>query len=225
MCDARHVVAVTIFVVSVALLDALNPSTIVPAVVLALGDHPARRVASFTAGVFAVSTAGGLVILFAFGRTLLARIAHPSAHVRGVLELTLGIALLAVAGFLWTHRDRIWRGPRAPKPGGRGSLFLGAGIMAVELPTAFPYFAAILAIVGAVHGAAGQAVLIVLYNAIFVAPLVAVVGLAAASGAAQRTRIARLSDLVTRLTPVVVPFGAALIGAALIALGTAGLVG
>lgn len=219
MCDARRVGALAILVVSVALLDALNPSTIVPAIVLALGERPTRRVAAFTVGVFAVSTAGGLVLLFAFGRAVVAPIAHPSSHTRGLLELAVGLTLLAAAAFLWAQRDRLQRRLRAPTRGGRRSLLLGAGIMTVELPTAFPYFAAILAILGAVHGPVGQAMLVVVYNAIFVAPLLIVTGLAALSGPRHEQRIARISDLVTRLTPVVLPIGVALIGGALTVLG------
>ena len=53
---------------------------------------------------------------------------------------------------------------------------------AIELPTAFPYFAAILATLGAVNGAARQTVFVVLYNIVFVAPLVLLTAIVAASG-------------------------------------------
>src|SRR5204862_378529 len=76
-------------------------------VVIALGEHPVRRLSFFTAGIFVVSTAGGLVILFALGRTLVARIAHPSAHTQHVLELAIGIVLLVAAGLLWVLRARL----------------------------------------------------------------------------------------------------------------------
>ena len=182
MCDARSVGELAIIVLSVAVIDALNPSTIVPAFVLALGDRPARRVAAFAAGVFAVSTAGGLVILFAFGRTLVARIAHPSDSTRNYIELGIGIALILAGAVLWFFRGHLRGSLSTPDRRGRSSLLLGAGIMAIELPTAFPYFAAILAILGAVHGAAGQAALVALYNVIFVAPLIGVAGLVVRSG-------------------------------------------
>src|SRR5262249_46041312 len=159
------------------------PSTVAPAIVLACTEQPFWRVASFIAGVFIVSTAGGLFVLFALGRTLIARLAHPSPHTQHLLELAIGILLVLAPGLLWLYRV-----PLHSRLGGtpstrhrRSSFLLGAGIMAVELPTAFPYFAAILATLGTVHGAIRQTAFIALYNLVFVAPLVvvlAVIGIA-----------------------------------------------
>jgi cytochrome c biogenesis protein CcdA len=207
-------------VLSVAAIDSLNPSTVAPAAILALGERPARRVGLFTAGVFLTSTAGGLVLLFAVGRSVVARIAHPSAHTRGLLELAIGIALLLVAGMLWVLRDRLRaRLGREPAVGGRSALVLGAGIMAIELPTAFPYFAAILATLGAVHGAIRQTAFIVLYNIVFVAPLLALTVLVAVTGSRYRDRIARISTLIRTRGPDFLPPGVAIIGGALVAIG------
>jgi cytochrome c biogenesis protein CcdA len=217
--------ALAILVLSVAALDSLNPSTLGPAVVLAIGDQAVRRLALFTAGVFVVSTVGGLVILFALGRTVIERIAHPSAHTRAVLELAIGIVLLAAAGALWFLRDRLRsRLGRTPTRGSGGSSFvLGAGIMAIELPTAFPYFAAIFATIGAVHGAIRQSVFIALYNLVFIAPLAAVTAVVALTGDRYGDRIRRVSDLLRDHAPVVLPAGVACIGAALVLIGAHGL--
>jgi cytochrome c biogenesis protein CcdA len=216
--------ALAILVLSVGALDSLNPSTLAPAVVIALGEHPVRRLSFFTAGIFVVSTAGGLVILFALGRTLVARIAHPSAHTQHVLELAIGIVLLVAAGLLWVLRARLRsRLTRAPKGAERSTFLLGAGIMAIELPTAFPYFAAILATLGAVNGAARQTVFVVLYNVVFVAPLVLLTAIVAASGDRYRERIARVSEAIRDRAPVVLPIGVACIGGALTAIGLRGL--
>jgi hypothetical protein len=216
--------ALAILVLSVAALDSLNPSTLAPAAVLAIGEHPARRVGMFTAGVFAISTAGGLVVLFTVGRSLLARFAHPSAHAQHAIELSAGIALLLAAVLLWVFRDRVRAQlGREPAHGGRSSLLLGAGIMAVELPTAFPYFAAILATLGAVSGAIRQAVFIVLYNVVFVAPLLVLTGLVALTGDRYRDRIARISAVVRNRGPDFLPFGVAIIGGVLVLIGARGV--
>jgi cytochrome c biogenesis protein CcdA len=216
--------ALAILVLSVAALDSLNPSTLAPAAVLALGERPAARVGLFTAGVFAASTAGGLVVLFTVGRSLLARFAHPSAHTEHVIELAVGIALLVAAALLWVFRDQVRKQlGRETTPGGRSSLLLGAGIMAVELPTAFPYFAAILATLGAVNGAIRQAVFIVLYNIVFVAPLLVLTGLVALTGDRYRDRIARVSDVVRRRGPDFLPLGVAIIGGVLVLIGARGV--
>jgi hypothetical protein len=216
--------ALAILVLSVAAIDSLNPSTVVPAAVLALGERPARQLALFTLGVFAASTAGGLVLLFAVGRSVVARFAHPSLHTRHILELAIGIALLLVAGLLWLLRDRLRTHlGRTPAAGGRSALLLGAGIMAIELPTAFPYFAAILATLGAVHGAVGQTVFILFYNLVFVAPLLALTLLVAVTGHRYRGRIGRISTLIRTHGPDFLPPGIAIIGCALVAIGIHGL--
>ena len=62
-----------------------------------------------------------------------------------------------------------------PDAEGKSSWILGATITAVELPTAFPYFAAIAAIVGAGTRARARVVLLVMFNLCFVLPLIAIV--------------------------------------------------
>lgn len=216
--------ALAILVLSVAAIDSLNPSTIAPAALLALGARPARRAGLFTLGVFLVSTAGGLLLLFAVGQSVIARFAHPSHHTQHLLELAVGIALLLVAVLLWILRDRLRAHlGREPTAGGGSAGLLGAGIMAIELPTAFPYFAAILATLGAVHGAVGQAIFILLYNLVFVAPLLALTLLVALTGHRYRDRIARVSALIRTHGPDVLPAGVAIIGGTLMALGIHGL--
>ena len=54
-------------VVSVAAADSINPSTVGPALYFAVRSHAKRDVALFTAGVFTVSTVGGLVVVLGPG--------------------------------------------------------------------------------------------------------------------------------------------------------------
>ena len=190
---------------------------------LAFGEHAIRRVAAFTAGVWAVSTAGGLVILFVLGRTLLVRIAHPSAHTRHVIELAIGLVLLAAGIVLWLLRHRLRTRVGRALRGGRSSLLLGAGIMAIELPTAFPYFAAILATLGAAHGAILQTLVILLYNVVFVVPLLTILGIAAVTGDRYLSRLQRLYEAVEERIPVLLPIGVASIGAVLTVVGALGI--
>ena len=56
-------VDLVILVVSVAAIDSLNPSTIVPALFLISEQRPYRAVTGFAAGVFAVNLAAGVVAL------------------------------------------------------------------------------------------------------------------------------------------------------------------
>jgi cytochrome c biogenesis protein CcdA len=215
------VAGIIVLVISIAALDSLNPSTVVPAVVLALGSSAPRRLLAFTAGVFLVSTLGGIVLLFAVGRPLLMRLAHPSAHARHVVELLVGAGLVCLATVLWRLRARLRAELERVKPGeGHSAILLGAGIMAVELPTAFPYFAAILAAVESARGVVTETALVLAYNAVFVAPLVAVF---VVSRRTDRARLTRAAALVHRWAPIAVPVGVAGIGTVLVVVGAAGL--
>src|SRR6185437_9484969 len=137
-------------VVSIGIADSLTPTTIAPGLYLAAGDHARRQVAEFTAAVFGVYLIGGLAIALGPGELLLAIVPRPGRHLGYVLEILAGVAMLTASALLWDYRHRLSE-TRAPEINtrGRSSAILGATITAVELPTAFPYFAAIAAVVAA----------------------------------------------------------------------------
>ena len=166
-------------VISIGIADSLNPSTIAPALYLASGRDAKLRVAEFTAGVFAVYLLGGIVIALGPGQLLLSLIPHPGRHLSYVLEIVAGVAMLTASAFLWGYRDRLGRREMGSdiKIERGSSALLGATISAVELPTAFPYFAAIAAIVGSGDDIPQQIVLLVLFNICFVAPLLAIIAI------------------------------------------------
>jgi cytochrome c biogenesis protein CcdA len=218
------VLSLVVLVVSIGFADSLNPSTLGPALLYALGQHPRRDVAEFTLGVFAVSTAGGLLLLLGPGRYLARHVHKPTPHTIHVVELIAGFAVLALAAILWLVRHHLRRPlARRGESGHRSALALGCGIMAVELPTAFPYFAAVAAIVGAHGNLATQILLLLLYNAVFVAPLVAVLGLVVVAGerGAAIAEVARAA--LQQHLPVLLPATLGIVGAVLILLGAVGL--
>ena len=96
--------------------------------------------------------------------------------------------------------------------------------MAVELPTAFPYFAAVAAIVGSRSGTATQVALVLLYNVVFVAPLVALLVVITAAGSRGAELAASARSMLQRWAPVALPAALALIGVVLLVLGAVGLV-
>jgi len=216
--------ALVALVVSIGIADSLNPSTLGPALLYALGPHARRDVAEFTVGVFAVSTAGGLVLLFGPGRLLVALVSKPRPHTAHLLELVAGIVVLGLAGALWLARANVARhlGKRHERTA-RSGFLLGAGIMAVELPTAFPYFAAIAAIVSSRSGTVAQVTLVLLYNVVFVVPLLAVLVLVTVAGQRGADIAAAARAKLQRYAPVILPAALALIGIVLVALGAHGV--
>jgi cytochrome c biogenesis protein CcdA len=171
-------------VISIGLADSLNPTTIAPALYLSSVENGRTKVIEFTLAVFAVYFGGGLIIALGPGQLLLALIPHPGRHVAYILEVVAGVAMLTAAMFLWRHRHRL--AERELKTDfvteGRSSAILGATITAVELPTAFPYFAAIAAIVGSDVDVLRQVFLLFLFNVCFVAPLLVIIAVLTFAG-------------------------------------------
>lgn len=213
-----------VLVVSVAVIDSINPSTLGPALLFALGRNGARDVALFALGVFAVSTAGGLLLLLGPGEALLSGVSKPSRHTVHLVELAAGIALFAAAALLWAARRPIRTRLAARRAvRGRSALFLGAGIMAAELPTAFPYIGALAAIVGTNRSTVAGVVLVLVYNALFVTPLLLVLAAVAVGGTrgAELTRTVRVG--LERHGAELIPAAVALLGIVLALVGAAGL--
>lgn len=210
-------------VISIGLADSLNPSTLAPALYLSAQPRGRNALVQFTSGVFLVYCVGGLLIALGPGELILSLIPHPSLVVWHVVEVLAGVALLVVAGLLWIHRDRLGD-KQLPtfSSKGRASWLLGATIMAVELPTAFPYFAALTVIVGSPHGIPGKVFLILLFNVCFVMPQLVIIAGLTVAGDRFEVRLIRLSASLQRRWPVLVAVVAVIAGLITIGLGATG---
>lgn len=210
-------------VISVGLADSLNPSTVGPALYLATVPRRVVRVVTFTAGVFVVSLGAGLVLTIGPGRLLLGLVPSPKGTVKHLIELIAGVALLLCAVALWLGRRSLAR-RELPMRGGRGSAFLtGASIMAVDLPTAVPYFATIAAIVASNATVPQQLGLVVLYNLAFVAPLLAIVAVLLVAGDRAEPALEHAGAWLQRKWPVVLAGLLLTVGSILTLLGGIGL--
>jgi cytochrome c biogenesis protein CcdA len=190
-------------VISIGLADSINPSTVAPALYMAAQPYPRRPLAQFTAGVFIVYFVGGSLIALGPGQLILSLVPKPDLVTRHVLEVLAGVVLLVVAALLWLHRDRLGQ-KRLPSfsSQGRASWLLGAAIMAVELPTAFPFFGALAAIEGSGVDLLRKIFLIFLFVVCFVTPMLAMLVLLTFAGPRAQIQLARMSAFLQRRWPV-----------------------
>ena len=215
-----------VLMISIGLADSINPSTIAPALYLAAGRRPMVRVAEFTLAVFVVYLAGGALI--ALGGGQLVHSVVPDVDVRHTVryigELVAGVVLLAAAALMWGRRQRmVARGLPGRDPDRRSSVLLGASITAAELPTAFPYFAAIAAVVGSGLGTIREFTLLVVFNICFVLPLIGIVVTLMFAGDASMQRLARGRRFLERRWPHLLCGLIMLVGLIAIAFGATGL--
>ncbi len=212
--------------VSIGLADSMNPSTIAPGLYLAMGRHPKSGLIQFTLAVFAVNLVGGAIIALGPGQALLALVPKPGPTTRYILETVAGVVMLIGAALLWRRRKHLAR-KELPSPSsqGRSALLLGLTIGAVELPTAFPYFAVIAAAVGSGLGPIQQVVALAVYNLAFVLPLILMILVLALAPDRAGRILTRARELLQRYWPAVLAGLALLAGLFVTLLGVTGLAG
>ena len=210
-------------VISIGLVDSLNPSTIGPALYLAHADHPRLRVAEFTASVFLVYLAGGALIALGPGQLIRSALPHAHATPRHVAEIVAGALLIVTAVIVWRSRARIVRRGLPQPRGRRSSVLMGATIMAVELPTAFPYFAAIAAIVGAGLNPGKSFGLLLVFNLCFIVPLLGILLVLTVAGPRSERFLTVGRSFLERRWPHVLAVLIGVVGLLAILLGLTGL--
>ncbi len=212
--------------ISIGLADSINPSTLATALVLSSGERAREHVARFTLGVFGVYFIGGLLITVGPGEAIRRLAPHPGRTVSYTLEVVAGAMLLIAGTLLWRHRVRLRQKQiPTPTPSAHSSWLLGATITLFELPTAFPYFGALAAIVGSGKPLYKQIVLLALFNVCFVAPLVAILLTLTFAGPRAQVYIGKVRNYLQRHWPLVLAVVALTVGGFVIALGVTGLLG
>jgi cytochrome c biogenesis protein CcdA len=214
-------------VISIGLADSMNPSTIVPALYLATGECARRDLIQFILGAGGTYLIGGLLLVAGPGEALLALVPHPTGLTRYILETVAGVVVLAGGLVLLVRRQRIAeRQLPQPRPGRTRSAFLlGAGIMVVELPTAFPYFAVVAAVVGSGLNIGGRILLIVVFNVCFVLPLVGVLATVVFAGDRAGPLLIKGRDFLQRRWPILLAIFALVAGVFVTVLGVTGILG
>jgi threonine/homoserine/homoserine lactone efflux protein len=215
----------TLLVVSIGIADSINPSTILPAMFLASRPN-GRGAGAFTTGVFIVYLAGGLVLVLGPGPALIGALRDAGPRFEHVTETGAGAVLLALAVVMLRSRGRRPRQREATDrmQTSRFAFVIGAGISAIELPTAFLYFGAVSAIINATTSLTARVALVVVYNVLFVLPLVLILGLRLVAGAQADRRLAAAATWLRTAAPVALATVSSLAGAVLVSAGVSGLI-
>jgi len=209
-------------VAGIGLFDSLNPLTIAVGAFVASGERPVPRLAAYTAGIFAVYLAGGILLTLGPGALIRTATHRPDTTAVHIAYLIAGIGAIAFGAWVWRHRNATENLPRfVTRP--HSPLALGAGITIVDLPTAIPYFGAIVAILDADVSTPSEAGLLVLFNLMYVAPLLAMVLALIVLRERAPVLLERLRTFVARWSPVVLALLSVPAGVLAIVAGVKGL--
>jgi cytochrome c biogenesis protein CcdA len=216
-------VGFALLIAGTGLVDSLNPATIAVAVVLATTERPLLRLAGYTAGIFAVYFVGGVVLTLGPSELIRTATSHPSGTGFDIAFVVGGLLALGFATWVFVHRHDQAKIPDVDvNPG--SAVALGAGITAVDLPTAFPYFAAIVAILGEDLSVPSEIALLLLFNVMYVLPIVVIAVVAVVLGDRAEGPLLKIRAFVTRWSPWVLVVLSVGFGVAALFAGIKGLV-
>jgi cytochrome c biogenesis protein CcdA len=166
--------------VAIAALDSLNPTAVGLQIYLLSTPKPIARSISFILGVFLAYWAVGLFVILGLRKLITTLIGNanfslPNPYIY-TIQFLIGLALL-IAGF-WLKNSTQEEQRKRPKKLTVGRTFLlGLAMTILESPTALPYLAAIEQIARAKLDLFTIMSFLVLYNLVFVSPLIILVGI------------------------------------------------
>jgi Sap, sulfolipid-1-addressing protein len=203
-------------VAGLALLDALNPTTIAGVALLLLAPmaHPVRAAAGFVAGAYLTVLALGTAVYI--GADVAAgAVCNGLIWVRRI-AFTVAAVALAVAGL---RRLRARIRPAVTVPGWVNPLsagVLGLVMTGADLPNAFPYFIAIERIVNADVGTTRSLAIIAGYALVYCLPCLLLLIAGAVRGERVRRRLGSLYERLgaEKKQPRSVPIAAGYLAAA-----------
>lgn len=202
-------------IIGLALLDSLNPSLFVTQFYLLTTERPLPRILSYIAGVIVINLGAGLLVLAGFQVVFAELISQISSSLWWTLELLVGIGLIVVG--LWMRRKKTTSAavqqPRSLRP--IHTFLLGMAITLQEVTTAAPYLVAIERISQAELPTLNNLLMLVVYNAIYVAPLLAVVGTFLTAGTPLLHRLDGINHAINRWLPRLVTYLCLLLGSVL----------
>ncbi len=186
---------------SLALLDSLNPSLFITQFYLLTTERPLARMLAYIMGVVLTNISVGLIVLAGF-QTLIAQllsIITPSTW--RVLQLLVGVMLIGMG--LWMRQKRVTeptvQKPRSLRP--VHTFLLGVIITLQEVLTAAPYLVAIERTAQAQMSTGANLLVLLFYNAIYVTPLLIVIGAFLAGGTRLLNRLEHINRTINLWLP------------------------
>jgi cytochrome c biogenesis protein CcdA len=157
-------------VFGLALLDSINPSALLVAILLLPQPRAAAKIAIYMSAVFCCYFIIGVLLMLGFGAALDAIGNNLSSPVAYGAQGMIGGSMLLYS-LLVDTKQTAEKAPRLPTTQHPGTLFLlGVSVSAVEFATALPYLAAIGLLSNAGLPSGQWLPILLVYNLILVAP-------------------------------------------------------
>ncbi|MBW4662532.1 MAG: GAP family protein [Drouetiella hepatica Uher 2000/2452] len=164
------------YLVAIAALDSLNPTTTAIQIYLLSTPKPVPRSVSFIAGVFITYWIAGLAVTLGASQLTINLPGLPPLLMY-TLQLIIGIVLLLVG---WNLNKFAGDSQEAKRPAQltiAQTFLFGSAATLWDFPTALPYLAAIERIVRSQFDLFTTMGILAIYNIIFVLPLIVLLGL------------------------------------------------
>jgi cytochrome c biogenesis protein CcdA len=163
--------ALLTYLVTVALIDSINPNAIAVQIYLLSTPKPIKRSLSFIVGDFLTNLIAGLLITFGLSQVIF-QIFSRFSEIFYLFQFLLGIALVLLGCYFYKvfSREKNIKKSNSLKP--IHAFFLGVTIALSEAPTALPYLAAIEKIAQKNLSFSQIIELLTIYNLVFICPLI-----------------------------------------------------
>ena len=163
------------YLVAIAALDSLNPTTTAFQIYLLSTSKPVFRSISFIAGVFVTNWAAGFAVVLGLGR-LNINFQLPALALY-IIQLIIGIVLFLVG---WNLKESAPDAQKTKRPTQLTvvqAFLVGGAATLWDFPTALPYLAAIERISKMQVDLLTTGSILAIYNTIYVLPLIALLGI------------------------------------------------
>lgn len=199
-------------VLSLAVIDAVNPASITGAIYLA-GTGRNARLRLFILAVYSTYLLVGLALTLGPAMALRSALVDTPTLFGPIVEVAVGVLLVAIGIRTWRQRaSRRSPRPRAAPTPRRSALSLGVLTTLADLPTAGPLLVASALIAGSNANAWTQVTDLSLYNVVYISPLLAI--------ALAHTQAAKTANATTGRSHNLLALGPALVAGLCVAGGT-----